>query len=386
MKVALFTDTFKPQINGVSNTIERMTEFFTAHGIEYQIFLPRYTNEKNHDQFYYALSIPLWFYKDCRISFPNLVKIYTVLKKFRPDIIHVITEYPMGWAGMILGKMLGIPVVSSYTTHIANYSQYVKLNFLKPLILSYFRYFHRKSKRVLAPSVDAIRYLNRNGILHTRLFTRGIDTKKFHPKHRDQTLRSQWNAEGKIVFLYVGRLSVEKNFSVLIHSYNTVKSFYPDRVQLVMVGNGPVMEQCKRALPEDTIFTGFLTGDLLAKTYASADVFLFPSSSETLGNVVLEAMASGLCVIGSDEGGVGELIRHYDNGISFDARYSHKLTSLIFKVIDQPELRDFLRVGGRNFAKDRSWLSVFDSLMFEYRVVIKENQKVKKVGSAILVK
>jgi glycosyltransferase involved in cell wall biosynthesis len=386
MRIALFTDTYKPQINGVSNTVERMVEYFNNHGVEYQLFLPKYGKEKDDDRFHHSLSVPLWFYRDCRISFPNIFKIIRALKNFRPDIIHVMSEYPMGWAGIIAGKLLGIPVVSSYTTHIANYTQYVKLAYLKPLVLSYFQYFHRKSKRVLVPSNDAIQYLNRNGINHTQLFTRGIDTKKFHPKHRDYQLRKEWDAEGKIVFLYVGRISAEKNLSVLINAYKAIKQFYPDRVQLVMAGDGPLMEYCKSNLPEDTIFTGFITGEKLAKTYASADVFVFPSSSETLGNVVLEAMASGLCVIGSNEGGVGELIINYDNGISFDSRYAHLLTDLMLKVMDRPELREFMRIGGRNFAKDRSWLSIFDSLLFEYRIVIKENQKKLKIGSTVWVK
>lgn len=386
MKIALFTDTYKPQINGVSNTVERMIEYFKNHGVEYQVFLPKYANEADDEHFHHSPSIPLWFYMDCRISFPNIVKITRILSEFRPDVIHVMSEYPMGNAGIIAGKLLGIPVVSSYTTHIANYTQYVKLSFLKPLVLSYFQYFHKRTKRVLVPSHDAIQYLNRNGITHTRLFTRGIDTKKFHPKHRDHQLRKEWNAEGKIVFLYVGRISAEKNLSVLINSYSAIKKFYPDQVQLVMVGDGPLMDHCKKHLPSDTIFTGFLTGEALTRTYASADVFVFPSSSETLGNVVLEAMASGLCVIGSNEGGVGELIKNYDNGISFDAKYSHLLTALMLKVMDRPELREFMRIGGRNFAKDRSWLSIFDALMFEYRIVIKENQKKLKIGSTVWVK
>ncbi|MBV1710282.1 MAG: glycosyltransferase family 1 protein [Erysipelothrix sp.] len=386
MKIALFTDTYKPQINGVSNTVERMIEYFEGHGIEYQIFLPKYVNEKDDNHFHYSSSIPFLFYKDCRVSFPNILKIVSILKSFRPDIIHVMSEYPMGIAGIIVGKLLGIPVVSSYTTHIANYTQYVKLSFLKPWVLSYFRYFHSKSKRVLVPSNDAIQYLNRNGIRHTQLFTRGIDTKKFHPKHRDYQLRKQWNAEGKIVFLYVGRISAEKNLSPLVTAYGAIKQFYPDRVQLIMVGDGPLMEYCKKNLPQDTIFTGFITGDQLAKTYASADVFVFPSSSETLGNVVLEAMASGLCVIGSNEGGVGELIKSYDNGISYDSKYSHLLTDLMLKVMDQPELREYMRIGGRNFAKDRSWLAIFDSLMFEYRIVVKENQRNVRIGSSVWVK
>jgi glycosyltransferase involved in cell wall biosynthesis len=386
MKIALFTDTYKPQINGVSNTVERLIEYFNGHGVEYQLFLPKYGKEKDDARVHHSMSIPLWFYKDCRISFPNIFRIISILKSFRPDIIHVMSEYPMGWAGIIAGKLLGIPVVSSYTTHIAAYTQYVKLSFFKPLVLSYIKYFHRRSKRVLAPSNDAIRYLNQNGIHHTQLFTRGIDTKKFHPKHRDSLLRKEWNAEGKIVYLYVGRISAEKNLSTLITAYGAIKQFYPDRVQLIMVGDGPMLEHCKKSLPDDTIFTGFLTGDQLAKTYASADVFVFPSSSETLGNVVLEAMASGLCVIGSNEGGVGELIRNYDNGISFDSKYAHLLTDLMLKVMDRPELREYMRIGGRNFAKDRSWLSVFDSLMFEYRIVVKENQKNARIGSAIWVK
>lgn len=386
MKIALFTDTYKPQINGVSNTVERMIEYFQGHGIEYQIFAPKYGNEKDTEHFHYSKSISFWFYKDCRISFPNIFKIIKILRSFQPDIIHVMSEYPMGIAGIIAGKLLGIPIVSSYTTHIANYTQYVKLSLLKPLVLSYFQYFHSKSKRVLVPSYDAIRYLNHNGIKHTRLFTRGIDTKRFHPKHRDHQLRREWNAEGKIVFLYVGRISAEKNLSVLINAYGAIKKYYPDQVGLVMVGDGPLLEYCKKNLPQDTVFTGFLTGDSLAKAYASADVFVFPSSSETLGNVVLEAMASGLCVIGSNEGGVGELIKNYDNGISFDSKYAHILSDLMLKVMDRPELREYLRTGGRNFAKDRSWLSIFDALMFEYRVVIKENQKNLKIGSAVWVK
>jgi glycosyltransferase involved in cell wall biosynthesis len=386
MKIALFTDTYKPQINGVSNTVERMIEYFQHHGVEYQVFLPRYENEKDDDHFHYSTSIPFWFYKGCRVSFPNILKITKRLRSFRPDVIHVISEYPMGIAGLIAGKLLGIPVVSSYTTHIANYTQYVKLSFLKPWILSYFRYFHSRSKRVLVPSHDAINYLKRNSISNTRLFTRGIDTKKFHSKHRDNQLRKEWNADGKIIFLYVGRISAEKNLSVLINAYGAIKKYYPDQVGLVMVGDGPLMEHCKKNLPQDTIFTGFLTGDSLAKAYASADVFVFPSSSETLGNVVLEAMASGLCVIGSNKGGVGELIKNYDNGISFDSNYSHMLTDLMLKVMDRPELREYMRIGGRNFAKDRSWLSIFDALMFEYRVVIKENQKTGKIGSAVWVK
>lgn len=365
MRIAIFTDTFFPQINGVTNTLGKMTEYFERNGIDYKIFAPKYDEEVNYsaERFY---SLKFFLYPDCRIAFPNIFKISQTLLEFRPDLIHLMTEFNMGITGLRYGKKNNIPIISNYSTNFSQYTDYYKLDFLKQSIWDYLKWFHNQSSLTLCPSFESQKILKQNDIGNTEIFSRGIDTAKFHPSNRDENLRKELGVEEKIVFLNVGRVSYEKDLDLLIESYGRLKLKYGKRISLIITGEGPYLNKCKAALPDDTIFTGFKTGQELSKIYASSDIFVCPSSTETFGNVILEAMASGLPVIGADAGGVKETIMHNRNGLKFEARNSVDLENAMIELIEDPSLRERLRDMGIRSAGERSWHRIMGGLVGLY--------------------
>jgi glycosyltransferase involved in cell wall biosynthesis len=370
MKIAVFTDTYLPQINGVTNTLNKLIQYFVATGIEYRIFIPQYDTEildHNIEHFY---SIKLFFYPENRLAIPNSFRISSTLSKFQPDIIHIMTEFNMGIAGLNYGKRHGIPTISNYTTNFSQYTDYYKLNFLKQPIWNYMKWFHMQNDITLCPSNVARQLLNGQGIHNTQILSRGIDFKNFHPQNRNSHLRNELGISDKITFLYVGRVSLEKDLDILNKSYHAIQQKYKDRVAMVLTGDGPYLEKCKQIFPDDTIFTGFMKGKELSEIYASCDIFVCPSSTETFGNVVLEAMASGLPVIGADAGGVGEIIQHNVTGLKFAKRDSNKLTKCMAELADDIDLRDYLKTCGREYSTNRSWDKIFNGLVAIYNEIL----------------
>lgn len=379
MKVALFADTFLPQINGVTSTLLRIIENFEEKGVQYKLFVPKYETDAGVDaeRFY---SIKFFLYPEARISFPNFFRINASLAEFKPDIVHNMTEFFMGTTGLGYGRAHGVPTVSNYTTNFSQYAEYYKLNILKPTVWNWMRWFHTQSTFTLCPSLSAQYILNSQGITNTGIFSRGIDAKKFHPMYRRTLLREALGIADKTAFLYVGRLSVEKDLDVLSTAWQMLREKYENRAALIVTGDGPYMEKCRRSFPQDTIFTGIKTGLDLSEIYASCDVFVCPSSTETFGNVVLEAMASGLPVIGSNAGGVGELIRDGENGLAFASRDAESLYSCMKRLLLGKNLAALLRAGGRAFAQCRSWSSIIDGLMDTYRAVIESYLAAQKIA------
>lgn len=371
MKIALFSDTFSPQINGVTNTLGKITEYFDEHHIEYKVFAPKYDDngDSRTERFY---SLKFFLYPECRIALPNSFRVSRTLSEFKPDMIHLMTEFSMGITGLHFGKKHNIPTISNYSTNFSQYTDYYKLNFLKQTIWDYMKWFHNQNNLTLCPSSDAQKLINQNGIRNTQIFSRGIDTKKFNTGYRNDNLRKQLGIEAKTAFLYVGRVSFEKDLDILSESYKSIKEKYGDKVVLVIAGDGPYMEKCKSIFPQDTIFTGFLKGMELAEIYASCDVFVCPSSTETFGNVVLEAMSSGLAVIGADAGGVKEIIEHGYNGLKFKARDAGKLFHCMADLIENKCICEYLKLNGINSAKNRSWEKVIYSLIGTYSRVLGE--------------
>ncbi|WP_446897012.1 glycosyltransferase family 4 protein [Clostridium sp. LBM24168] len=371
MKVAIFTDTFLPQINGVTNTLSKLAEYYEVNNIEYLIFAPGNDIEKNESyNIQRFFSIKFFPYPECRVAFPNTFRLNTLLSNFKPDIIQLMTEFNMGVAGLKYGKKHGIPTVSNYTTNFCQYLNSYNLNFLNYYMWTYLRWFHNQNDLTLCPSEEAKLYLKREGISNTDIFSRGVDSEKFKPELRSDDLRKKLGINDKLVFLYVGRVSPEKNLDILIDAYKEVYSKYKDKIALVITGEGPYMDKCKNCFPEDTIFTGFKKGRELAQIYASSDVFTFPSSSETFGNVVLEAMTSGIPVIGADAGGVKNIIEHGINGLKFRAGDVNELVNLMIELIDNEDLRNVLRINGRNTGLNRSWNKVFSGLMDIYNDIL----------------
>lgn len=374
MRVALFADTFMPQINGVTNTLNKLIQYYNAKGIDYKIFAPQYEGEKSehHIERFYSLKFIL--YPECRVTLPNLFRVSAALSEFKPDLIHIMTEFSMGLTGLYYGKKYGIPTISNYTTNFSQYTNYYKVDFLEQRVWDYMKWFHTQNQITLCPSREAQRTLKEHGILNTDIFSRGIDFENFHPRYRSNELRKTLKIENKIVFLYVGRVSFEKDLDILSESYKAICENYGNEVALIITGAGPYLEKCKNTFPKNTIFTGFKNGKELSEIYASCDVFVCPSFTETFGNVILEAMASGLPVIGADAGGIGEIIHHRHNGLKFKKRDSKELTSCMRQIIENTSLRNQLRINGREFSLQRSWEKIFHGLMEIYCQILKERK------------
>ncbi|MFT3983295.1 MAG: glycosyltransferase family 1 protein [Lachnospiraceae bacterium] len=372
MKVALFTDTYLPQINGVTNTLNMLTRYYTEHGIDYKIFVPNYdtaSGDYNIERFY---SIKFLLYPENRIAFPNTFRISSTLSDFHPDIIHIMTEFNMGMAGLNYGKKHGIPTVSNYTTNFSQYSDYYGLNFLKQPIWNYLKWFHSQNDIALCPSLAAQKLLHLQGIHNTRIFSRGIDSASFHPKYRSNQLRERLGISDKVTFLYVGRVSYEKDLDILSESYEAIHRKYKNHVAMIITGDGPLLEKCKQTFPKDTIFTGFKKGRELSQLYASSDIFVCPSSTETFGNVVLEAMSSGIPVIGANAGGVGEIIQSGVTGMKFSERNSSELIQCMAELVEDIDLRDYLKINGKEFASGRSWEKIFNGLITIYQEALEK--------------
>lgn len=380
MKIALFSDTYLPQINGVTNTLNKLIQYYDTMGIEYKIFIPKYEMElKSHniESFY---SIKFFMYPENRVAFPNSFRISSTLSTFQPDIIHIMTEFNMGMAGLNYGKKHGIPTVTNYTTNFPQYADYYKINILKESIWNYLKWFHSQSEITLCPSIITQTLLHSHGIYNTKIFSRGIDYKSFHPLKRSNQLRKKLGIMSKIAFLYVGRVSAEKDLDILCSSYHEIDKRYHENVVLIITGDGPYLEKCKQIFPANTIFTGFLKGKELAEIYASCDIFVCPSSTETFGNVVLEAMASGLPVIGADAGGVGEIIWHGVTGLKFRERDAKELAKCMKDLVEDIDFRDHLKENGREFAENRSWENIFDGLNDTYHEIL-EKTRMNSIGA-----
>lgn len=375
MRIAIFTDTFYPQINGVTNTLNKMTKYFSENNIEYKVFAPKYddNDDSSTERFY---SLKFFLYPDCRIALPNIFRITQTLSNFKPDLIHLMTEFNMGITGLRYAKKNNLPTISNYSTNLSQYTDYYKLDFLKQGIWDYLKWFHNQNNITLCPSSESQKLLKQHDIVNTAIFSRGIDSQKFHPACRNDRLRRQLGVEGKTVFLYVGRVSYEKDLDILCESYQKIKESDGDRVALVVTGEGPYLGKCKAAFPTDTIFTGFKRGIELSELYASSDIFVCPSSTETFGNVILEAMASGLPVIGADAGGLKEIITHRKNGLKFQARHPGELAGCMTELLENAELRGNLKENGLRFARNRSWSRIIDDLVGIYHEVQTEKDSI----------
>lgn len=370
MKIALFTDTYLPQINGVTNTLNKLISYYEAFNIEYKIFAPEYDTKqtsKNIERFY---SMKFFLYPESRITLPNLMRLNQSLMEFQPDLIHLTTEWGMGLTGLLYAKKHGIPTVSIYTTNFSQYTNYYKINFLEQMIWNYMRWFHTQNDITLCPSYATKNLLEEQGISNTDIFSRGIDTEDFHPMYRNHNLRESLGIDNKTVFLYVGRISVEKDLDILNESYHALQETYKGQTALVITGDGPYLKKCMSLFPSDTIFTGYKKGRELAELYASSDIFICPSSTETFGNVVLEAMASGLPVIGANSGGVGEIIKQGNTGLKFTPRNPKALLECMETLMFDMELRNLLIENGRNYSINLSWNKIFNGLIDIYRNIL----------------
>lgn len=311
LKVAFVSETWAPEINGVTHTLGHLSRHLKARGMSLQLIRPRPRTDHQDELMSEELqvgAIPIPDYDGVSMGFPAPRKIDKLWRGHRPDVVYIATEGPLGLSALNQARRMGIPVISGFHTNFDQYSRhYIMLKVLSPLVRPFLRRFHNRSTMTLVPTKAQADNLAQYGYDNVKVLSRGLDYERFSPHQRDASLRDQWGAdEHTPVALHVGRLAAEKNVLLLIDTLEAMRKRQPG-LKAVLVGDGPQRALLEKRLPW-AHFAGFQRDQALARHYASADIFLFPSLSETFGNVVTEAMASGLAVAAFDYAAAGELI------------------------------------------------------------------------------
>ncbi|MDK8642707.1 glycosyltransferase family 4 protein [Niallia taxi] len=372
MKIAIFTDTYFPQVNGVANSLKRLTDHLEKRQIQYQIFAPEVEDAPVYPNINQFFSIPVFLYPECRTALANPKKIKAKVQEFNPDIIHIATPYMMGLYGLFCAKRLHIPVVSSYHTHFDQYLEYYKAAWLLPVLHKYLKWFHESTLRTFAPSNETKSKLTELGFHSLSIWGRGIDCTQFRPIATTHAVRQKYNIQEEFILLYVGRFAPEKDLSTLSSIIDSVPDNWNKKIHWLLAGDGPSLPEWKRKAADwnNVTLTGYLKGEELSEAYASADLFVFPSTTETFGNVVLESLASGTPAIVSNSGGVKELVADGITGRICTAKSANEFSKAIIELLADQEKRRLFGIAARKYALSQSWESILDKLIGEYEEVL----------------
>lgn len=324
MHVALVTETWPPEINGVALTVQSLAAGLSDLGHRVEVVRPRQSDEEAAEgpagvEHVLVRGAALPRYPGLRFGLPAR---HTLLRRWRlerPDAIYVATEGPLGVSAMTIAHRLGVPACTGFHTRFDDFVRHYGLGFLTPAVFAWLRRFHNRAAATLVPTEELARYLRRHRFRNVRLLHRAVDTQLFHPARRDAALRAQWGLDGdQLAVIHVGRVAPEKNLDLLVRAFRRIQTCRPD-ARLILVGDGPARAALAQQHP-DVVFSGLHRGESLARHYASGDLFLFPSITETFGNVTLEAMASGLAVVAYDYGAARERIADGQTGrrVPFD--------------------------------------------------------------------
>lgn len=322
MRILLVTETYPPEINGVAMTTGRMVDGLRERGHWVGLVRPQQGNKDIAalDE-WMVPGMPIPKYAGLRLGMPYWLRLHELMRAQRPDIVHIVTEGPLGWTALIAARGLGLPVSSGYHTHFDQYSQHYGLKWLGPVVTHALDALHRRCHATLVPAPELAETLSARGIPNVNVVGRGVDTRLFNPEKRDQALRASWGlADGSdgdhagLACLYVGRMAPEKNLDTVVRAFNEIAARIPG-ARMIWVGDGPARARLQAQHPTH-VFAGPRVGEELARHYASADVFLFASLSETWGNVLAEAMASGLGVVAYRRAAAAALIQHGINGMA----------------------------------------------------------------------
>ncbi len=366
LKFALVTETFKPEINGVAMTLGKITECLSNNQHQVQVIRPKQNNQDapaDTQNFKEVLvtGMPIPFYKHLKFGFPAKNRLIKLWSGNKPDVVHIATEGPLGWSALQAAKKLNIPVISSYHTNFHQYSKHYGASFLMRPIESYLRYFHNQTLATLAPTQKVVKELEASGYKNVSIMARGVDTSQFSPANRSADLRKKWGVdEDDLVVIHVGRLAKEKNIFLILDAFHAIQQTNPN-AKLLFVGDGPMRDELAKACPQ-AIFCGSQHGKSLAEHYASADLFIFPSVTETFGNVVPEALASGLCVVAYDYAAAGDIINHGKSGLLACFNQSQDLINAALDAAKNKDLLNQCKKQSITSIANIRWESVIEEL------------------------
>ncbi|MFJ7729064.1 glycosyltransferase family 4 protein [Neobacillus sp. NPDC097160] len=375
MKIAIFTDTFYPDINGVARTLKHFTNYLEKQNISYKVFAP--DSEANANEYISShisrfKSWSFFLYPECRLAFPNLFRIKSELEAFSPDIIHVATPFNMGLCGIYLAKKLSIPLVGSYHTDFDYYLKFYDLQFFSKILWKYMKWFHKPFKKLFVPSQETFTQLHRRGFANLEIWPHGVDCQLFHPHYDKQAIREKRGVTKKYLLTFVGRLAPEKDVKTLMTAAKSLPAKINEQIQWLVVGDGPLREELEVDAPTNMTFTGYVTGVELAEIYSASDLFVFPSPTETFGNVVIEALASGTPVITANSGGVKNIIKQGATGYLCETGNAAAFADAIFKLLENEGLRSQFAREGRDYALAQSWDAILSQLLWHYQSVFED--------------
>jgi glycosyltransferase involved in cell wall biosynthesis len=366
LRVAVVTETYPPEINGVALTIACFAEGLRERGHEIQLVRPRQDAADRagaaagyQEVLTRGMSIPR--YPSLKLGLPAKRALQRLWTFRRPDVVHIVTEGPLGWSALRAALKLRLPVVSDFRTNFHSYSRHYGIGWLGKPIFAYLRKFHNRTLCTMVPTETLRAELAALGFRRLRVVSRGVDTALFNPARRSEALRASWGAAPTDpVFLHVGRIAPEKNFDALLLAYAAARRREP-RARLVLVGDGPARRELQARCPE-AVLAGTRRGEGLAAHYASGDVFLFPSLTETYGNVTAEALASGLAVVAYDYAAAAALIRHGHNGLLARFGDTPTFAALAEGLAANPAGIAALRTQARQSAAAHDWARVVQQL------------------------
>jgi glycosyltransferase involved in cell wall biosynthesis len=371
MRIAIFTETFLPKIDGIVTRLRHTVEHLQRAGEQVLVVAPEggiteYKGAKVHG----VSGFPLPLYPELKLAVP-LPTLRPVIEDFAPDLIHVVNPAVLGLGGLYYAKSLKIPLVASYHTHLPQYLHHYGLGMLEELLWGLLRSAHNQAQLNLCTSTAMVQELTAHGIERVDLWQRGVDTEMFQPHLVSPKMRSRLsqNCPDAPLLLYVGRLSAEKEIEQIRPILETIPN-----ARLALVGDGPhrqALEQHFEGTP--THFVGYLQGLELASAFASADAFIFPSRTETLGLVLLEAMAAGCPVVAARKGGIVDIVQDGVNGYLFDPDDPQGATHATQQLLEHSQQREVLRQNARQEAERWGWAAATEQLRQYYRVVLADS-------------
>jgi len=371
LRIAIFSETFLPKTDGITTCVCHLLQHLERRGHKSLMFAPQGAPAQYASTPIVGLSsfaFPL--YPELRLVRPTFSPVERELAAFKPDVIHLVNPALLGLIGLRQANALRVPVVASYHTDIPGYAAEYGYPLLEQPLWTYFRWLHNRADLNLCPSHFTRNELVEHGFKRVRIWGHGVDLARFHPQHRSQEwrIRLAGGEPAKPLLVYVGRLAPEKRVDWL----RPVIDALPN-ARLAIVGDGPSRPKLESLLQgTPTVFTGYLQGQDLSAAYASGDLFVFPSASETFGNVVLEAMASGLPVVAPRAGGPVDHVVDGSNGFLFDPNNVNDLVEITSNLVDRPNYVEQLGVTARAYAESQTWDAILDGLLADYAAVATE--------------
>ena len=383
MRLAYVTETYPPELNGVSLTAARAVRYLRGRGHDVCLVRPKQAADDcalmSNDLCTFGCPIPM--YPDLRFGLSSATALQERWLRADTQLVHVATEGPLGWAAITAAQRLGLPVTSDFRTNFHQYARYYGAAWVAPLVQAYLRRFHARTWRSFVPTQETLRDLSHAGFERLHVIGRGVDSRRFAPDWRSLELRHRWSPDGGPVLLYVGRIAVEKNVELALLAYRMARAEVPT-TRMIVVGDGPRRAALAREFA-DVSFVGAQRGEALSRHYASADVFVFPSLSETFGNVVLEALASGLPVLAFDTAAAAEHVRDRVSGRLVRRGDERGFVDAACRLVSEHERLAPMRAQARAAAQRADWGSALAA--FEQQLVKVIDAQQTETAKAVVV-